>query len=126
MKIGRQPGKWLQKKAKRGFRGYPVGTVAFYGPDDRRASKVVVGVIESRGGEPILRKWFSEDRDLRRADDVISEAGSFLSAHGVHTVTMVDRIFGCPHEEGTDYPDGEKCPKCPFWADKDRFSGLSR
>lgn len=126
MKIGRQPGKWLQKKAKLGFRGYPVGTVAFYGPDDRRASKVVVGVIEAQGGEPILRKWFSEDRDLRRADDVISEAAAFLTSHGVHSVAMVDRIWGCPHEEGIDYPDGEKCPQCPFWADKDRFDELSR
>ena len=30
--------KRLTKKAKRGFRGWPVATVAFYGPDDRRAS----------------------------------------------------------------------------------------
>jgi len=42
MKIGRQPRKWLSKKGETGFRGYPVGTVAFYGPDDKRASKVVV------------------------------------------------------------------------------------
>jgi hypothetical protein len=126
MKIGPQPGKWLHKKAKMGFRGYPVGTVAFYGPDDRRASKVVVGVVEARGAEPVLRKWFSEDRDLRKADDVISEAAAYLKEHGVHSVAMVDRIWGCPHEEGIDYPDGGKCPQCLFWSDKDRFSGLSR
>ncbi|SEJ90916.1 hypothetical protein SAMN05192539_102313 [Paraburkholderia diazotrophica] len=30
----------LAKKARRGFCGYPVATVAFYGPDDRRATKV--------------------------------------------------------------------------------------
>ena len=37
--------KRLAKKAKKGFRGYPVGTLAFYGPDDRRASKVVTSVV---------------------------------------------------------------------------------
>ncbi len=43
--------KRLAKKAKRGFRGYPVGTLACYGPDDRRASKLVAAIIENEGGE---------------------------------------------------------------------------
>jgi hypothetical protein len=45
MKLGWQPQKWLAKKAKAGNRGFPIGTVAFYGPDDTRASKVAVGLI---------------------------------------------------------------------------------
>jgi len=28
--------------------------------------------------------------------------------------------FGLPHEEGIDYPDGSSCPKCPYWAGRDR------
>ena len=43
--------KSLAKKAKRGFRGYPVGTLAYYGPDDRRASKLVAAIIEAESGE---------------------------------------------------------------------------
>jgi len=39
------------------------------------------------------------------------------------SVVMADRIMGCPHEEGVGYPDGSKCPKCPFWAIRDRFTG---
>jgi hypothetical protein len=35
----------LKKKAKQGFRGYPVATITYYGPDDKRASKVSVGII---------------------------------------------------------------------------------
>jgi hypothetical protein len=38
----------LTKWANRGFRGYPV---AFYGPDDRRASKVAVGILPKDGAE---------------------------------------------------------------------------
>ena len=44
MKFKRRPDSPLKKKARRGFRGYPVATVAYYGPDDQRASKVAVGI----------------------------------------------------------------------------------
>ena len=44
--------KRLEKKAKRGFRGYPLATLAFYGPDDRRASKAVASIIEGEDEEP--------------------------------------------------------------------------
>jgi Extended Signal Peptide of Type V secretion system len=30
---------------------------------------------------------------------------------------------GRPHEEGIDYPEGSTCPRCPFWAHRDRWSG---
>jgi hypothetical protein len=36
--------KRLGKRAKRGLRGYPVATVALYGPDDTRATKLTVGI----------------------------------------------------------------------------------
>ena len=35
---------WIQKKAGRKT-GYPLATVAYYGPDDTWASKVVVGIF---------------------------------------------------------------------------------
>ena len=60
MTISRQREKWIIKKARAGFRGYPIGTVAFYGPDNRRASKVVVGVFAGPNSDPVdLRKWFA-------------------------------------------------------------------
>jgi hypothetical protein len=66
MKIKREPTR-LEKKARRGQRGYPVATVAFYGPDASRASKVVVGIIRSEGGgAEEMKKWFSDTADLRR------------------------------------------------------------
>ena len=39
----------LTKRASKGFRGHPIATIAFYGPDDRRASKVAVGIIPTEG-----------------------------------------------------------------------------
>jgi hypothetical protein len=34
----------------------------------------------------------------------------------------LERIIGCPHEEGIDYPEGKSCPQCPYWAGRDRFT----
>jgi len=123
MKIKRKPTE-LAKRAKRGFRGYPVATIAFYGPSADRASKVAVGIVEHEGVEPeILESWHSEDRDVRYDDEIGFEIIAFIRAHNVLSVVMVDRIIGCPHQEGIDYPDGEICPECPYWRGKDRWSG---
>jgi hypothetical protein len=114
----------LKKKARRGFRGYPVATIAFYGPNDERASKVAVGILNQEGGDPeILQRWFAEDGDVRK-DPVIAKAIlELISRYGARSVVMTDHIIGCPHEEGTDYPDGGVCPQCPFWANRDRWTG---
>lgn len=114
----------LRKKAKQGFRGYPIATIACYGPDDKRASKVSVGIILAEGGEAAaLKRWFNEISDIRMDAKVNEEVVGFIRQHGAKSVVAPDRILGCPHEEGTDYPDGEKCPQCPFWASRDRFTG---
>jgi hypothetical protein len=123
MKIGPQPDKWLRKKAKQGMRGYPVGTIAFYGPDNQRASKVAVSVIPQEGAEPKLRRWFAETHDVRADKGVLDEIVAFLREHSARSVAMVDGIIGCPHEEGIDYPMGESCPQCPYWKGRDRWTG---
>ena len=114
----------LRKKSKQGFQGLPAATVAYYGPSEARASKVAVAIVMSEGAEPeSLQRWFSEVSDVR-ADPQINEAVlHFLQQHGVKSVVMLDRIIGCPHEEGIDYPEGESCPQCPYWAGRDRFTG---
>lgn len=43
---------WLGKTAQRGFRGYPIATVAFYGPTADLATKVVVAIVRDKGCEP--------------------------------------------------------------------------
>lgn len=114
----------LRKRGRRGFRGYPVASVAFYGPDNTRASKVVVGIIREEGAGPdSMQKWFSDDFDLRMDRAVGLEIVQFIEREGGRSVVVGETILGCPHEEGIDYPDGEVCPECPFWAHRDRWSG---
>ena len=123
LKVQRQREK-LKKKVKRGFRGYPVASLAYYGPTDERASKVVVGVVAYDGAKPDpLEKWFSEATDVRNDPELVEAVLDFLTRHEVKSVVGVDRIIGCPHEEGTDYPKGEWCSECPFWMSRDRFTG---
>ncbi len=114
----------LQKKAKKGFRGYPVATVAYYGPDNKTASKVSVGIILVEGTEPTyMERWVLEQRDVRTDPTINKQIMEFIAKHPVRSVVITDRIIGCPHEEGIDYPEGDICPKCPYWAHRDRWTG---
>jgi len=114
----------LAKKARKGFRGYPVATISFYGPTDRFASKAAVGIVLHEGGEAeLLERWFSDEVDIRFNRSLIRQIGEFIRSHNVKSVVMPDRIIGCPHEEGIDYPEGESCPECPFWEGRDRWTG---
>ena len=101
----------LLKRARKGFRGYPVATIALYGPDDKRATKVAVGIVTREGTEPdYMERWFVDNGDVRSDDEITREIRAFLAKHEVLSVVAVDRIIGCPHEEGIDYPDGTACP----------------
>lgn len=115
---------WLGKKFRPGFRGYPIATVAFYGPNDQLATKIVVSVILTENNEPdFLKRWFSEgDLDVRSDPAIGEQVLAFLKTHSPRSTVVTDRIIGCPHEEGTDYPEGASCPQCPFWAGRDRFT----
>jgi len=114
---------WLRKRAKRGFRGYPVATIAFYGPTAESATKVVVAIFRGENQDPDpLERWSSEESDVRSDEAIGEKIIAFLQAHAPKSVAMVDRIIGCPHEEGIDYPEGKSCPQCPYWAGRDRFT----
>ena len=118
-----QARKRLGKKAKRGFRGFPVATVAFYGPDDRRATKVAVGIVAAEDREPAeLRRWVSERADSRDDSVAAEEIVALIDEFGVRSVAMVDRVIGCPHAEGIDH-EGPACPRCPYRARRDRRAG---
>jgi hypothetical protein len=124
MKFSERGRKWLAKKAKRGITSYPAGTLAFYGPDDQSASKAVAAIIPERDAEAAeIRKWFCEAGDIRADAGVIDDIVAHFKQHGAQSIGTIGRIIGCPHEEAVDYPEGETCPQCPFWAGVDRWTG---
>ena len=115
--------KRLRKKAKKGMRGWPVATIAFYGPDLSRASKVAVGIVPFQGADAsALQDWRSDDADVRTDAVIAQEILDYIEMHGALSVVIADGIIGCPHQEGIDYT-GPWCPNCDFWRGRDRFTG---
>jgi hypothetical protein len=102
---------------------YPAATIAFYGPDDKHATKVVVAIVPNATADPDpLRRWMGGITDVRADKKIGDEIQAFLAEHGVKQVVATDRIIGCPHESGKDYPEGIDCPFCSFWTKRNRFT----
>ena len=95
---------------------FPIGVLAYYGPDDKTITKIIGIVIPSKGIKPILKRW--QGPEIATDHEAAAEIGQFFRTHKAQEVVMTDGIIGCPHEEGVDYPVGESCPQCPFWSGK--------
>jgi hypothetical protein len=82
--------KRLDKRAKKGFRGYPVATVALYGPDDTMATKLTVGIVPAENAEAThLQRWFSEGSDIRNDVDVAEEVLAFIADTGANPSSRI-------------------------------------
>jgi hypothetical protein len=113
----------LDKMRQKTFNGYPIGTISYYGPTDNFATKVSVGIVDDIDNVISLERWFSEDTDIRGMEEINSKILQYLTLHKVKSVAIPDKIIGCPHEEGIDYPENTNCTKCSFWKNRDRWSG---
>src|SRR5882724_6248221 len=101
---------------QQGHGKYPIGTVAYYGPDDKTTTKIAAGVVVSDHDRPVLQRWTGEN--VVNDPAVKQQIKHFFAKQGVKNVVVTDGNLGCPHEEGIDFPFGEDCPLCPFWAGK--------
>lgn len=115
---------WLARKSRNPRHAYPMATVVYYGPTDRLASKVVAAVVRGETDESApLERWFVDAGDIRQDGAVLLDLVTWLKRYAVQQVFVTPRIAGCPHEEGIDYAEGQPCPACPYWANRDRFTG---
>ena len=94
---------------------FPIGTIAYYGPNDQVVTKIVVAVLPDEQTNPILKKWSGEG--VAQDPETAAAIGEFLQEQRVQKVVMTEGVIGCPHEEGVDFPTGESCLECPFWAE---------
>jgi hypothetical protein len=94
---------------------FPIGMLVYFGPDNVTISKIIAAVILAKDSNPILRSWegIGIGMDLKAS----TEIGQFFKDNHVVDIIMPDGVVGCPHEEGVDYPIGDNCPHCPFWAE---------
>ena len=95
---------------------FPIGTIVYYGPDDKLTTKIVAGVVNEEETEAIIERWVATD--VTTNPKVQKEIERFFRKHGVTRVGISDGNVGCPHEEGKDFPVGGDCPFCPWWKGK--------
>jgi hypothetical protein len=89
--------KRLRKKARKGLRGWPIATVAFYGPNLSRATKVTVGIVPSENAEAKeLRDWKVDRGDIRADPGIAQGILEFIEQHRVLSVAMTDSIIDWP------------------------------
>ena len=113
----------MTRRSWRARADFPLAAIAAYGPDDTRATKVVVSILRGPEDSPhVMRTWSSETTDIRSDPVIAAEIAEFVSSRRARRTVKPDRVIGCPHEEGIDYPMGRTCPQCPFWARIDRFT----
>src|SRR5262249_44068536 len=73
--------KRLRKKAKKGMRGWPAATIAFYGPNLNQATKVAVGIVPSENADVAeMRDWQVEHGDVRNDPGIAEEIPDFMAA----------------------------------------------
>src|ERR1051326_4714585 len=98
-------------QSKIGEPEYPVGTLAIYGPDNKVATKLVAAVFSRPGQrEPTdWQRWITHAGDVRNDPIIGEEVAGFFKMYGVKRTVMSDRIMGCAHEEGKEYPEGGTC-----------------
>ena len=100
----------------RGKGEWPAGILIFYGPDNRHASMVIATVLAHEDALPVMHEWYESEMDVRLDGRIGGEVERFFREHPVHRIVMRKGVYGCPHDEGVDYPEGGVCPHCPFWA----------
>ena len=66
--------KRLRKKARKGLRGWPIATIAFYGPNLHQATEAAVGIVPSENAEvEELRAWRVDRGDIRSDPGIARE-----------------------------------------------------
>ena len=88
----------------------------------REGERLAARHLKSMGYRVLTKNYRSRQGEI----DIIAMDGkilAFVEENGAKSVVLSDGIIGCPHEEGKDYPEGETCPECPYWANRDRWTG---
>jgi len=93
---------------------YPIGTIAYYGPDNLEVTKIIAAVLVDEKTNPIIKEW--RGQDLAQNQEVAKAIGEYFQEMKVQKVVMTEGIIGCPHLEGVDFPEGTSCPLCPYWS----------
>ena len=83
--------KRINKRIKRGFHGYPMISIQYFGPTEVLATKVEVGFIEQENAEPML-ETFNSETDIRQDETVQTTIIKIIDRVDAKTVTLDDKV----------------------------------
>jgi len=77
---------------------YPLATISAYGPDNRRATKLVVGILRRAGQKDAnpMRNWSTNTGNVRTDPVIAAELADWLRSQEIKDTVSYDRIIGCP------------------------------
>lgn len=83
--------KRINKRVKRGFHGYPIISIEYFGPSEALATKVEVGFIEQENAETLL-ETFNSETDIRQDETVQTTIIKIIDRVDAQTVTLEDKV----------------------------------
>ncbi|GAC17835.1 hypothetical protein [Paraglaciecola arctica] len=83
--------KRISKRVKRGFHGYPMISIQYFGPSETLATKVEVGFIQEENAEPML-ETFNSETDIRVDETVQTTIIKIIDRVDAKTVTLEDKV----------------------------------
>lgn len=83
--------KRISKRVKRGFHGYPMISIEYFGPNENLATKVEVGFIQEENAEPML-ETFNSETDIRQDETVQTTIIKIIDRVDAKTVTLGEGV----------------------------------
>ena len=83
--------KRIAKQVKKGFHGYPLVSLEYFGKTPDSASEVVISFTEEEGAEP-QKQTFVSDGDAREDETIQSTLVKIIERADAKTVAEVDGI----------------------------------
>ena len=83
--------KRIAKQAKKGFHGYPLVSLEYFGKTPDSASEVVISYTEEEGAEP-QKQTFASGGDAREDETIQSTLLKIIERADAKTVTEMDGI----------------------------------
>jgi len=83
--------KRIAKRVNRGFQGYPLISIRYFGPSAQLATKVEVGFVEQEDAEPML-ETFNSVSDIRQDETVQTTIIKIIDRADAKTVTLDDTV----------------------------------
>lgn len=83
--------KRIEKRVSRGFHGYPMISISYFGTSQANATRVDVGFIEQENATPLVES-FTSSSDLRQDETVQTTIIKIIDRVGAKTVVMDNKV----------------------------------